>query len=80
MRRSSSSILLLLMLLVLATLPVSSIAVAAQAGADKGLVVFARKKTMKGKAIRFNLEQDGRPIGQLLSGTRRTTEGIRLGL
>ena len=67
-RRNSSSILLLLISLVLAALPVTSIAVAAQAGPDEGLVVFARKKTMKGKAIRFNIEQDGRPIAQLLSG------------
>ena len=32
-------------------------------------MVFNRKSSMKGKAIRFNIEQDGRPIGQLLSGT-----------
>jgi len=46
-----------------------SIASAAEAGPGEGLVVFKRKKTMKGKAIRFNIQQDGRPIGQLLSGT-----------
>lgn len=44
-------------------------ALATEAGPDKGLVVFDRKSSMKGKAIRFNIEQDGRPIGQLLSGT-----------
>ena len=41
---------------------------AAEAGPGEGLVVFSRKSTMKGKAIRFNIQQDGRPIGQLLSG------------
>ena len=46
-----------------------SIASAAEAGPGEGLVVFNRKSSMKGKAIRFNIEQDGRPIGQLLSGT-----------
>jgi hypothetical protein len=46
-----------------------SIALAAEAGPGEGLVVFNRKSSMKGKAIRFNIEQDGRPIGQLLSGT-----------
>lgn len=42
---------------------------AAQAGADEGLVVFHRANVMKGKAILFNIEQDGRPIGQLRAGT-----------
>jgi hypothetical protein len=46
-----------------------SIAYAAQASPDQGLVIFHRADVMKGKAIRFNLEQDGRPIGQLLVGT-----------
>ena len=46
-----------------------SIASAAEAGPGEGLVVFTRKSSMKGKAIRFNIEQDGRPIGQLRSGT-----------
>ncbi len=46
-----------------------SIAYAAQASPDQGLVIFHRADVMKGKAIRFNLEQDGRPIGQLLAGT-----------
>jgi len=46
-----------------------SIAFAAEAGPDQGLVVFTRKSSMKGKAIRFNIQQDGRPIGQLLSGS-----------
>jgi len=45
------------------------VALAQEAGPGQGLVVFSRKSSMKGKAIRFNLEQDGRPIGQLLSGT-----------
>jgi hypothetical protein len=42
---------------------------AAQAGPDEGLVIFHRANVMAGKAIRFNLEQDGRPVGQLLAGT-----------
>jgi len=46
-----------------------SIASAAEAGPGEGLVVFNRKSSMKGKAIRFNIQQDGRPIGQLLSGS-----------
>ena len=46
-----------------------SIVYAAQAGPDEGLVVFHRADKFKGKGIRFNIEQDGRPIGQLLSGT-----------
>ena len=54
----------------LAVLPTpASNAVAAEAGPNEGLVIFHRKSSMKGKAIRFNLEQDGIPIGQLLSGT-----------
>ena len=46
-----------------------SIASAAEAGPGEGLVVFSRKSSMKGKAIQFNMKQDGRPIGQLKSGT-----------
>ena len=45
------------------------VALAQEAGPDQGLVVFTRASSFKGKAIRFNIEQDGRPIGQLLSGT-----------
>ena len=44
-------------------------AVEAEAGPSQGLVVFHRKGAFKGKAIRFNIEQDGVPIGQLLAGT-----------
>ena len=44
------------------------IAYAAAAGPDQGLVIFHRANVMKGKAVRFNLEQDGTPIGQLLAG------------
>lgn len=47
----------------------SSVAYAAEAGPGEGLVVFHRANSMKGKAVRFNIEQDGRPIGQLLAGT-----------
>ena len=46
-----------------------SIASAAEAGPGEGLVVFTRKKSSKGVAIQFNIQQDGRPIGQLRSGT-----------
>jgi hypothetical protein len=46
-----------------------SIAFAAEAGPGEGLVVFTRKKSSKGMAIQFNIQQDGRPIGQLRSGT-----------
>ena len=46
-----------------------SIASAAEAGPGEGLVVFTRKKSSKGVAIKFNIQQDGRPIGQLRSGT-----------
>ena len=49
-----------------------SIALAAEAGPGEGLVIFSRKSSMKGKAIQFNLKQDGRPIGQLRSGTTIT--------
>ena len=41
----------------------------AQSGPDQALVVFHRPDKMKWKATRFNIEQDGRPIGQLLAGT-----------
>ena len=41
----------------------------AQAGPDQALVVFHRPNKIKWKATRFNIEQDGRPIGQLLAGT-----------
>lgn len=47
----------------------ASIASAAEAGPGEGLVVFSRKKSSKGMAIQFNIRQDGRPIGQLRSGT-----------
>lgn len=46
-----------------------AVVLAAQAGPDEGLVVFHRANEMAGKAIRFNLEQEGRPAGQLLAGT-----------
>jgi hypothetical protein len=46
-----------------------SASLAAEVGPGEGLVVFSRKKSSKGVAIRFNIEQDGRPIGQLRSGT-----------
>jgi hypothetical protein len=42
---------------------------AAEAGPGQGLVIFHRKDVLNGRAIRFNIEQDGVPIGQLLAGT-----------
>jgi hypothetical protein len=47
----------------------------AQSGPDQAEVVFHRPNKIKWKATRFNIEQDGRPIGQLLAGTE-----IRLAL
>lgn len=41
----------------------------AQNESDQGVVVFHRADVFKGKAIRFNIEQDGRPVGQLLAGS-----------
>jgi hypothetical protein len=41
---------------------------AVQADPNRGLVIFHRADVMKARAIRFNIEQDGRPIGQLLAG------------
>lgn len=46
-----------------------SISHASGAGPDEGLVVFTRAGGMKGKGVRFDIKQDGRPIGQLSSGT-----------
>jgi hypothetical protein len=44
-------------------------ALAVEAGPGQGLVVLYRQDKMKGKAVRFNVSQDGVPIGQLLAGT-----------
>jgi len=44
-------------------------ALAVEAGPGQGLVIFQRRDTIKGKAVRFNMAQDGVPIGQLLAGT-----------
>lgn len=52
---------------ILVALP-EPVPVFAQAGPDQALVVFHRPNKMKWKATRFNIEQDGRPIGQLLAG------------
>ncbi|MEM9304749.1 MAG: hypothetical protein AAGE01_21740, partial [Pseudomonadota bacterium] len=35
----------------------------------QALVVFHRANAMKARAVRFNIEQDGRPIGQLPAGS-----------
>lgn len=67
--RSLSTLLLAVMIALGIAVAPGSIALAAEAGPGEGLVVFDRKSSMKGKAIRFNIQQDGRPIGQLLSGT-----------
>ena len=59
-----------ILLFTLATWPTpGSIASAAEPGPDHGLVIFHRANVMGGKAIRFNIEQNGVPIGQLLAGT-----------
>lgn len=42
---------------------------AVEAGPGQGLVIFHRRDTIKGKAVRFNMAQDGVPFGQLLAGT-----------
>ena len=58
------------MIVAVAVLPaIGSIVLAADVKPGEGLVVFSRKNVMKGKAIQFNIEQDGRPIGQLRAGT-----------
>jgi len=44
-------------------------AVYAQSGPDQAQVIFHRPDKIKWKATRFNIEQDGRPIGQLRAGT-----------
>lgn len=62
-----------LLLTAVAALPLwptpESTALAAEAGPDQGLVVFHRAGDFGGRAIRFNLEQNGVPVGQLLAGT-----------
>ena len=64
------SILLMGVIVALGTgIAPGSIVLAAEAGPGEGLVVFTRKKSSKGMAIQFNIQQDGRPIGQLRSGT-----------
>lgn len=64
------SILILGLIIALGTgVAAGSIASAAEAGPGEGLVVFGRKKSSKGVVIQFNIQQDGRPIGQLRSGT-----------
>jgi len=69
MRRNATPLLLLACVAALPLFSMPASTVAAEVGPDQGLVVFHRKKSMKGKAIRFNIEQDGRLIGQLLSGS-----------
>ena len=54
---------------ILVALPVPvPVPVFAQAGPDQASVVFHRPDKIKWKATRFNIERDGRPIGQLLAG------------
>ena len=43
--------------------------VEAQLEPGKAQVIFHRPDKLKWKATRFNIDQDGRPIGQLLAGT-----------
>lgn len=45
------------------------VTVYAQAGPDQAEIIFHRPNKVKWKATRFNIEQDGRPIGQLRAGT-----------
>jgi hypothetical protein len=47
----------------------TSIGLAQEAGPGQGLVVFSRKSSMKGAAMRFNIEHNGVMVGQLPSGT-----------
>jgi hypothetical protein len=42
----------------------------AAAATDSGTVIFYRPSAFKGKAIRFNINHFGKPVGQLLSGTK----------
>lgn len=46
-----------------------SVAHAAQAGPGQAQVIFHRPDVMKARATRFNISQNGQPIGQLLAGT-----------
>ena len=41
----------------------------AQSSPDQGTVIFYRSDKFAGKAVRFNVSQNGQPIGQLLAGT-----------
>lgn len=59
---------LLLFALLLCTV-YSSYVLAIETSPDEGLVIFHRADKLKAKSVRFNIEQDGRPIGQLLAGT-----------
>jgi len=69
-RRTSGVLALLPMIVAVAVVSaIGSIVLAADVKPGEGLVVFTRKNVMKGKAIQFNIEQDGRPIGQLRAGT-----------
>ncbi|MEM9304681.1 MAG: hypothetical protein AAGE01_21395, partial [Pseudomonadota bacterium] len=43
-----------------------------EAGTDQALLVFHRANVLKARAVRFNIEQDGRPIGQLPAGSELT--------
>jgi hypothetical protein len=49
---------------------VNSVTHAAEAGAGQAQVIFHRPDVMKGRAVRFNISQNGQPIGQLSGGTK----------
>lgn len=57
------------LLVVASTLAPVVTSIAAQPAPGEGLVVFTRESGAKGAAIRFNIEQDGRPVGQLPPGS-----------
>lgn len=70
MRSKTHIIVLVVAAITAASWPLPrAIAAEAEAGPGQGMVIFQRKDVLKGKAIRFNIEQDGVPIGQLLAGT-----------
>ena len=54
--------------LVIGVLCTLSTPILAQAGSDQALVIFHRADVLKARAIRFNIEQDGVPVGQLPAG------------
>ena len=60
-----------LILFLLCSMMATPLALAQDGGASsqQGTVVFTRADKFKGKAIRFNMNQNGQPVGQLLAGS-----------